>query len=168
MSNIKKNQVMFTNTDKISFSSSFHNILQRTIIKEFLSRYGYNSEVLFLNNFENAPFYFNENSLKKLSLNDKPKVDIIAYSKEKNWLYLIENAYSDRIIDETRLSVLKKYSRNFKGHVIYITVFPNKEALRKSSTDIAWETEVWIADNPDHLIHFNGDKFLGPYKKSCK
>ncbi|MBS1775349.1 MAG: hypothetical protein JSS64_03610, partial [Bacteroidetes bacterium] len=23
--------------------------------------------------------------------------------------------------------------------------------------------EVWIADNPDHLIHFNGHKFLGAY-----
>ncbi len=28
--------------------------------------------------------------------------------------------------------------------------------------DVAWETEVWIADNPDHLVHFNGHKFLGP------
>ena len=28
---------------------------------------------------------------------------------------------------------------------------------------IAWETEVWIADEPDHMIHYNGERFLGPY-----
>ncbi|MFS2517149.1 MULTISPECIES: BsuBI/PstI family type II restriction endonuclease [Parabacteroides] len=28
--------------------------------------------------------------------------------------------------------------------------------------DIAWETEVWIAENPGHMIHFNGDRFIGP------
>jgi hypothetical protein len=29
--------------------------------------------------------------------------------------------------------------------------------------EIAWETEVWVADAPSHLIHFNGERFLGPY-----
>ena len=28
---------------------------------------------------------------------------------------------------------------------------------------ISWETEAWIAKAPDHLIHFNGERFLGPY-----
>jgi hypothetical protein len=29
---------------------------------------------------------------------------------------------------------------------------------------ISWETEVWTAEAPDHLIHFNGERFLGPYR----
>jgi len=48
---------------------------------------------------------------------------------------------------------------------IYVTAFPNRSSFRKHATDIAWETEVWIADNPDHMIHFDGEKFLGPYKE---
>jgi hypothetical protein len=28
---------------------------------------------------------------------------------------------------------------------------------------ISWETEVWVADSPTHMIHFNGERFLGPY-----
>jgi adenine-specific DNA-methyltransferase len=44
-----------------------------------------------------------------------------------------------------------------------VTAFPDRVTFRKFAKDIAWETEVWIADNPDHMIHFNGDKFLGPY-----
>jgi hypothetical protein len=30
--------------------------------------------------------------------------------------------------------------------------------------EIAWETEVWVADAPSHLIHFDGARFLGPYE----
>ena len=28
---------------------------------------------------------------------------------------------------------------------------------------LAWETEVWVADSPSHMIHLNGERFLGPY-----
>ena len=29
--------------------------------------------------------------------------------------------------------------------------------------EIAWEIEVWCADAPSHLIHFDGARFLGSY-----
>jgi adenine-specific DNA-methyltransferase len=48
---------------------------------------------------------------------------------------------------------------------VYVTAFPHAAAFRKYATEIAWETEVWLADSPDHMIHFNGEKFLGPHKK---
>jgi hypothetical protein len=31
--------------------------------------------------------------------------------------------------------------------------------------EIAWETEAWVSDAPSHLIHFNGERLLGPYAK---
>ena len=43
---------------------------------------------------------------------------------------------------------------------IYVSAFPDINEFRRHIIDIAWETEVWIADNPDHMIHFNGDRFL--------
>ena len=27
---------------------------------------------------------------------------------------------------------------------------------------INWDTEVWIAELPEHMIHLNGDQFMGP------
>jgi len=45
--------------------------------------------------------------------------------------------------------------------LVFVTAFPDKQTFIKFSAEIAWETEVWLADNPSHLIHFNGDKFLG-------
>ena len=48
--------------------------------------------------------------------------------------------------------------------VVFITAFPDRVTYREFAHDIAWETKVWIADAPEYMIHFNGDKFLGPYK----
>lgn len=47
--------------------------------------------------------------------------------------------------------------------LVYVTAFPNRAVKAKYLADIAWETEVWVADAPTHLIHFNGVRFLGPY-----
>ncbi len=47
---------------------------------------------------------------------------------------------------------------------VYVTALLDVKAFRKYAGDIAWETEVWIAETPDHMIHFNGLKFLVPYK----
>ncbi len=39
----------------------------------------------------------------------------------------------------------------------------NEAAAYTLLAQIAWESEVWIAEEPMHMIHFNGERFLGPY-----
>jgi hypothetical protein len=36
-------------------------------------------------------------------------------------------------------------------------------AMQSFVSQISWESEVWIAEDPDHMIHFNGERFLGAY-----
>lgn len=91
--------------------------------------------------------------------------DIVAYSAKKNWLYLIEAVHSSGPISEIRLLQLKQLTKDCKADVVYVTAFLDRQKFRQYISKIAWETEVWIADNPEHLVHFNGDKFLGPYKE---
>ncbi|MCB0277851.1 MAG: restriction endonuclease, partial [Calditrichaeota bacterium] len=98
----------------------------------------------------------------EISHNEIP--DIISYSKSKNWLYLIEAVHSSGPISELKLMELKKLTQNCSADIIFITAFLNKTTFRKFVSEIAWETEVWIADDPDHIIHFDGEKFLGPYQ----
>jgi type II restriction enzyme len=45
---------------------------------------------------------------------------------------------------------------------VYVSAFPDFAEFRKHMKEIAWETEVWIAEFPDHMIHYNGERFLGP------
>ncbi|MFN8756008.1 MAG: BsuBI/PstI family type II restriction endonuclease, partial [Burkholderiales bacterium] len=89
----------------------------------------------------------------------------VAYSDSKNWLYLIEAVDTSNPITELRRATFIELTKSCKAGLVFVTAFSDRATFRKFAKDIAWETEVWIADNPEHMIHFNGDKFLGPYKK---
>lgn len=91
--------------------------------------------------------------------------DVIAYSEKKNWLYLIEAVHSSGPISGITLFQLQELTKNCTTDIVCVTTFLTRQKFRQFMTEIAWETEVWIADNLDHLVHFNGDKFLGPYKE---
>jgi hypothetical protein len=90
--------------------------------------------------------------------------DIILYQRERNWLYLIEAVTSHGPVSPKRHREIETMLQNCPAERIYVTAFLSINDFRKFAGDIAWETEVWIADTPDHMIHFNGPKFLGPYK----
>ncbi|MES0488979.1 MAG: BsuBI/PstI family type II restriction endonuclease [Leptospirales bacterium] len=150
----------------LSLSPGKHNQLQKLIVEDFLPVYGFGAEVLYVGDTDNKYLLVNQKSLDKLNLfeiahDELP--DVIAYSKKKNWLFFIEAVHSSGPISETRLLRLKKLSKKSKADIVFVTAFLGKSDFRKFIADIAWETEVWIADNPEHIIHFNGDKFLGPY-----
>jgi hypothetical protein len=150
----------------LSFSPGEHNLLQKAIIEEFLPRYGYNAKVLYVGDTAKKFLFFEEKRLKSLhffELAHGELPDVIAYSEERNWLYLIEAVHSSGPISPLRLLTLKNLTASCTAEIVYITAFLNKETFRRFMIDIAWETEVWIATDPDHLIHFDGDKFLGPY-----
>lgn len=66
-------------------------------------------------------------------------------------------------MSETRVLGLKKLLKDCKAELIFVTSFLTKQDFRRWMLHVAWETEVWIADNPEHLVHFNGHKFLGAY-----
>jgi type II restriction enzyme len=61
-------------------------------------------------------------------------------------------------------SVYGELLKDCKAELIFVTSFPDRQIMRKHLEDLAWETEVWLSSDPDHLMHLNGDKFLGPYK----
>ena len=82
----------------------------------------------------------------------------------KNWLFLIEAVHSSGPISPVRLEELKSLTYNCTVDIVYVTAFLDRSTFRKFAPELAWETEVWIADSPDHMIHFNGEKFLGPYR----
>lgn len=150
----------------LTLSLGEHNILQKKIIEEFLPIYGRDCEVLYIGDTSNKLLHIEEGELRKLNffkLSHDELPDVIAYNKKKNWLYLIEAYHSTGPMSELRVLELKKLLKDCKALPIFVTAFLTKTDFKKIAADIAWETEVWTADYPDHLIHFNGHKFLGPY-----
>jgi hypothetical protein len=153
---------------ELKFSAGAHNELQKQIIEDFLPRFGAKCKVLYVGDGANKSLLKIEADLKELKFFDISHgmlPDIVAYSSEKNWLFLIEAFFTTGTISEIRMKELKKNLVDCTAEIIFVTAFHSREEFRKQmgDNDIAWESEVWTADNPDHMVHFNGHKFLGGY-----
>lgn len=155
------------NGEEFTFSPGKHNQLQKAIIEEFAPRFAPNSECLYVGDTTAKDLVKNIAKLQALgftiTLHDKMP-DVVLYSKEKNWLYFVESVTSVGPMDPKRIKEIDDLTANVTAGKIYVTAFLDFKTFKRFSESLAWETEVWIADMPDHMIHLNGDKFLGPRK----
>lgn len=153
------------NGNDFTFSPGKHNELQKAIIEEFAPRFAPNSECLYVGDTIEKDLVKNVVKLQDLgftiTLHDKMP-DVVLYSDEKHWLYFIESVTSVGPMDPKRIKEIEEMTVNVPAGKIYVTAFLDFKTFKKFSDTLAWETEVWIADMPDHMIHLNGDKFLGP------
>ena len=160
-------EVTFPSGDVHSFKWDKHNELQKAIIEQFLPVFGHTAEVLYVGDAESRHKVFAKERLAHLGISDLSHgklPDVIAYSRDKGWLYLIEAVQECNPITPERLLEMKIRSQSGVCPVVYVTAFHTLDDFRLFASQIAWETEVWIAARPEHLVHYNGDKFLGPYR----
>ena len=149
-----------------------HNLIQQQVITEFLPRFDYGATLLYCGDSDNKYGVINEKEklaelgIKDLSQGKLP--DIVAYSAEKDWIYLIEAYHTSNPITAERKYELEQMMGECADKCIYITAFESNDAFRSCKEDLAWETEVWIVTNPDHMIHRNGFRFIGPYGKTTE
>lgn len=152
---------------EIQFSPGKHNELQKLIIEEFGSRFAKGAKLLYVGDTADKSLYKLNKIMKELGIptskHDKLP-DVLLYNKDKNWLFLCEAVTSHGPISEKRYIELERMLKDCNAKNIYCTCFLDKKTYREYAADIAWETEVWISSNPNHLIHMNGDKFLGPHE----
>lgn len=153
------------NGKDFSFSPGKHNELQKAIIEEFAPRFAPNSECLYVGDTTEKDLVKDIDKLSSLgfeiTLHDKMP-DVVLYSEEKNWLYFVESVTSVGPMEPKRIKEIEEMTSGVAAGKIYVTAFLDFKTFKKFSETLAWETEVWIADMPDHMIHLNGDKFFGP------
>lgn len=157
------------NDTNFHFSIGKHNELQKAIIEEFAPRFAPDCECLYVGDTITKDLVKNNEKLETLgfsiTLHDKMP-DVVLYSEEKDWLYFIESVTSVGPMDPKRIKEIEAMTKSVHSGKIYVTAFLDFKTFKKFSEMLAWETEVWIADMPDHMIHLNGDKFMGPRNKS--
>jgi hypothetical protein len=152
----------------LDFGPGVHNELQRAIVEEFLPRYGHGAEVLYIGDAEDKDAHYDAERLRELGffdLDHEELPDVVAFAEEKGWLFVVEAVASSGPVDAFRHAALRALLDGVqcKG-VVYVTAFRDRgKVFKQYVPDIAWETEVWVASEPDHLIHFDGERFLGPY-----
>lgn len=153
------------NNEDFTFSPGKHNQLQKAILEEFAPRFAPHSECLYVGDTIKKDMIKNVEKLSSLgfeiTLHDKMP-DVVLYKEDKDWIYFIESVTSVGPMDPKRIIEIESMTKNVTAGRIYVTAFLDFSTFKKFSEQLAWETEVWIADMPDHMIHLNGDKFLGP------
>lgn len=151
-----------------TFSPGRHNQLQKEIIEQFAPRFAPNSECLYVGDSDKRDLHKDVEKLAKLgfeiTLHDKMP-DVVLYREDKDWIYFIEAVDSVGPMNPKRIIEISEMTKNVSSGKIFITAFLNRSVFNKFVSELAWETEVWIADDPDHMIHFNGDRFLGPHQE---
>ena len=150
---------------EIKLSAGKHNEVQAAVIEQFAPRFAGGAKVLYLGDTANKDLHIDKKGLERIGIpiTEHSKLpDVVIYDEEREWLFLIEVVTSHGPVSPKRMLELEDFLKESKVGRIYVTAFPDKVEFKKHITDIAWETEVWIADNPDHMIHFNGDRFIGP------
>lgn len=143
-----------------------HNALQAAVVEEFGPRFAPGAKVLYLGDTARKRVVCDTRSLAALAIpiteHDKLP-DIVLHDVRRNWLFLIEAVTTHGPVSPKRHSEIEKMLSDCTAERVYVTAFLTMNDFRRYAADIAWETEVWIAETPDHMIHFNGPKFLGPY-----
>lgn len=157
--------VKLSNGKTLKLSAGKHNVVQAAIVQDFAARFAQESEVLYLGDTANKDLYIDKKKLKELGIpiDEHSKLpDVVLYDEKKNWLFLIEAVTSHGPVSPKRVIELEEMLKDCKAGKVYVSAFPDFAEFKRHSTNIAWETEVWVVDFPEHMIHFNGDRFMGP------
>lgn len=150
------------------FSKHRHNELQVAIIEEFGPRFAPGARVLYVGDTANKTLHMDTAVFAQLGIpvfqHDKLP-DVVLYDEKQNWLYLIEAVTSHGPTSPKRKLELEEFFSQCSAGLIFVTAFPDRSTFKSFLEEIAYETEVWTADHPTHLVHFNGDRFLGPHPR---
>jgi type II restriction enzyme len=149
----------------LHLSPGKHNEVQAAVVHHFGPRFAPGASLLYLGDTAEKGFYVDGEALGllgfEITTHDKMP-DVVLYDSRREWLYLIEAVTSHGPMSPKRVLELQKVLEKCSAGLIFVSAFPDIKEFKKHADNIAWDTEVWLADTPGHLMHFNGDRFLGP------
>ena len=163
---MQKIPVKLATGETIRLSPGHHSDLIKAIIEEFAPRFVPAGVLVYVGDTGDKWGYFDKDLLAKINVpvdGHGKMPDVVFYYPEREWLLLVESVTSHGPVDGKRHQELAELFAASTAGLVYVTAFPSRSVMGRYLRDIAWETEVWCADAPSHLIHFNGERFLGPY-----
>lgn len=164
--NMPKVSVTLPSGAEFCLSAGGQSVLIKAIIEEMLPRFVPGSSVVYIDDADHKHGIVDRQLADKLGivLSERGKApDVIAWDCERGWIFLMEAAETHRPVDVTRKHELRELFAKQWDKVVLISCFPSRKTMRKYLAALAWETEAWCADSPDHMMHFDGSRFMGPY-----
>ena len=150
----------------LELTAGGQNVLVKEIVERFAPRFTPGGHVIHVGDAAEKHLLHDAEYLRSLGVDIEPHgkmPDVVIHHVERDWLVLIEAVTSHGPVNLLRHNQLKDLFAGSSAGLVFVTTFLDRAAMREYLAEIAWETEVWVADAPEHLIHFNGERFLGPY-----
>lgn len=151
----------------IKLSPGGQNILVKKIVEDFCALFTPDGQIIYVGDTQLKWSFYDAKALEAIGvkIDEHGKMpDVVVHHIKKNWLVLIEAVTSHGPVNPKRRQELKELFAGSSAGLVFVTAFIDRHDMLKYLNDISWETEVWVADSPTHLIHFNGERFLGPYE----
>ena len=162
---VEKLPVDVPGRERVLMSLGRHGELHKLVIEEMLPRFCHGSEVLYVGDARQRALLRDDDGLEALGfrVGSGPLPDVVAHSRDRNVLYLIEAVHSSNPFSIARRTEMGNLGRDCRAGIAYISAFRSRREFRRFVAEIAWDTAVWIADEPDHVIHFDGGGTIGPH-----
>jgi hypothetical protein len=164
--NLHRVPVMLPDGKTLTLSAGGQNPLIKAVVEEFCPRFTPGAVIAYIGDTETKFLHLDAPYLAELGikLDSAAKMpDVVAHDRRRNWLILIEAVTSAGPVDGKRRMELKQLFKGSKAGLVFVTAFETRKTMQSFVSQISWESDVWICEAPDHLIHFNGERFLGPY-----
>jgi hypothetical protein len=164
--NLARIPVRLPSGETVTVSPGGQNPLIKRIIEQFCPRFAQGATVVYIGDAESKFLHLEAAYLEGLGVVIAPSAkmpDVAVHDTKRNWLVLVEAVTSAGAVDWKRRNELKQLFKGCKAGLVFVTAFETRRAMQSFLPQISWETEVWVAEDPDHLIHFDGERFLGPY-----
>jgi adenine-specific DNA-methyltransferase len=163
--NLPMMPVSLPNGQAIQLSSGGQNTLIKAILEEFCPRFTPCGLVLYIGGAGNKFIINEDKKFQEMGINLDPHgkmPDVVIYYQQQDWLILIEAVTSHGPVNLKRRNELQSLFQGSQKGLVFVTAFSSRKEMTRYLAEISWKTEVWVADQPEHMIHFNGERFLGP------
>jgi type II restriction enzyme len=163
---LPKTNVQLQSGHVLRLSPGGQNKLIKNIIENFMPRFVPNGIVLYVDDTDHGMGVVDRDTIDELGIKLGPREkapDVIIWDPTREWLLLVEAASTHGPIDVTRKAELKRIFPKQFHQAVLVSCFPDRSVMRRFLSQLAWESEAWCADTPDHMVHFNGSRFMGPY-----
>lgn len=152
--------------EELTLGGGGQNVLIKQMIDDFCAYFIPGGEVLYIGDADEKLMHFDADKFASLGVTVDTHgqlPDLVVYQESKNWLFLMEAASTHGPVDAKRYGELKDLFAGSTAGLVYVSCFPDRKTMRRFLADLAWESEVWCAEDATHMIHFDGQRFLGPY-----